>query len=127
MPTMKAKDAWTRAIALEAEAFALREAVHDHARTMEECTIANYLNCVDVARKSDAMITVPDSAPIWILSMCVVNEGGGDVVAAGLFATEKDAKDAVRMNEVVDDYWGCVDWTISSAGDPRIGGTDNGD
>jgi len=58
---------------------------------------------------------------IWVLSMCAVSEGGGDVILAELFATKQEAKDRVEYYSKTAESWGCVDWAIHEEQNPLEG------
>lgn len=51
-------------------------------------------------------------AKIWVLSMCEVQEGGGDVLPAELFATEADGVACIDHYAKTKAYWGCVDYDL---------------
>tara|TARA_R110000796_G_scaffold30122_11_gene80765 strand:+ start:1270 stop:1446 length:177 start_codon:yes stop_codon:yes gene_type:complete len=51
---------------------------------------------------------------IWVLSMCEIQEGGGDVVPALLFKTKGEAEAQVIHFKETDRYWGCIGWSIDS-------------
>jgi hypothetical protein len=56
--------------------------------------------------------------------MCLVSEGGGDVMPAEIHATEKSALDAVNGYASKDKYWGCVDWCLNEVGIAHLMETD---
>lgn len=50
---------------------------------------------------------------VWVLSMCLVSEGGGEAIPAEIYATKEDAENAERRYARADSNWGCVDWVIN--------------
>lgn len=52
---------------------------------------------------------------IWVLSMADISEGGGDVVPAELFATQKLAQERADHYAASNEFWGCIDYSIDEA------------
>lgn len=48
----------------------------------------------------------------YVLNMCSVSEGGGDVLPAELFGSKEAAEARVDYYRNNDPNWGCVDWEI---------------